>query len=93
MRLHYSQSSNENATPSSGTSLLASCNGVPPRPPAPRRIMAEMCRITTHRDTQHQGAGCAQVEVPGHTRHPALLSDAVVNDTYKSKRSDLNNGM
>ena len=26
-------------------------------------------------------------------RHPAILSDTVVNDTYKSKRSDLNNGM
>ena len=63
MRLHYSQSSHENATPSSGTSLSASCKGVPPL----GRIMAEMCRITTHQDTQHQGAGCAQVEVPRHT--------------------------
>ena len=62
-RPHYSQSSHENATPSSGTSLSASCKGVPP----PGRIVAEMCRITTHQDTQHQGAGCAQVEVPGHT--------------------------
>ena len=31
MRPHYSHSSCENATPSSGTSLLASCKGVPPR--------------------------------------------------------------
>ena len=31
MRPHYSHSSGENATPSSGTSLLASCKGVPPR--------------------------------------------------------------
>ena len=30
MRPHYSQSSRENATPSSGTSLLASYKGVPP---------------------------------------------------------------
>ena len=30
MQRHYSQSSRENATPSSGTSLLASCKGVPP---------------------------------------------------------------
>ena len=30
MRPHYSYSSRENATPSSGTSLLASCKGVPP---------------------------------------------------------------
>ena len=29
---HYSQSSRENATPSSGTSPLASNKGVPPRP-------------------------------------------------------------
>ena len=29
MRLHYSQSSRENVTPSSGTSPLASCKGVP----------------------------------------------------------------
>ena len=29
MRPHYSQSSHENATPFSGTSLLASCKGVP----------------------------------------------------------------
>ena len=32
MQRHYSQSSRENATPSSGTSLLASCKGVPPPP-------------------------------------------------------------
>ena len=31
MRAHYSQSSRENATPSSGTSLLASYKEVPPR--------------------------------------------------------------
>ena len=30
MRPHFSQSSRENATPSSGKSLLASCKGVPP---------------------------------------------------------------
>ena len=33
MQRHYSQSSRKNATPSSGTSLLASCKGVPPPPP------------------------------------------------------------
>ena len=32
MRPHYSQSSLENATPSGGTSLLATCKGVPPPP-------------------------------------------------------------
>ena len=32
MRPHYSQSSRENVTPSSGTSPLASCKGVPPPP-------------------------------------------------------------
>ena len=32
MRPHYSHSSRENATPSSGTSPLASCKGVPPPP-------------------------------------------------------------
>ena len=31
MRPHYSHSSRENATPSSGTSPLGSCKGVPPR--------------------------------------------------------------
>ena len=31
MQPHYSHSSRENATPSSGTSLLASCKGVLPR--------------------------------------------------------------
>ena len=31
MRPHYSQSSRENATPSSGTSPLASCKGLPPQ--------------------------------------------------------------
>ena len=35
MRPHYSHSSRENATPSSGTSLLASCKGVPTTPPPP----------------------------------------------------------
>ena len=34
MRPHYSHSSRENATPSSGRSPLASCKGVPP-PPLP----------------------------------------------------------
>ena len=33
MRPHYSHSSRENATPSSGTFPLASCKGVPPPPP------------------------------------------------------------
>ena len=33
LRPHYSHSSRENATPYSGTSLLASCKGVPPTPP------------------------------------------------------------
>ena len=36
IRPHYSQSSCENATPSSGTSLLASYEEVPPPPPRPR---------------------------------------------------------
>ena len=35
MRPHYSQSSRENATPSSGTSSLASYQEVPPPPPPP----------------------------------------------------------
>ena len=35
MQPHYSHSSRETATPSSGTSLLAPCKGVPP-PPTPR---------------------------------------------------------
>ena len=33
MRPHYSHSSRENATPSSGTSPLASYKGAPPPPP------------------------------------------------------------
>ena len=33
LRPHYSQPSHENVTPSSGTSLLASCKGEPPFPP------------------------------------------------------------
>ena len=37
MRPHYSHSNRENATPSSGTSLLASCKGVLPSP-HPRSI-------------------------------------------------------
>ena len=35
MQPHYSHSSRETATPSSGTSLLAPCKGVPPPPPPP----------------------------------------------------------
>ena len=34
MRPHYTHSSRENATPSSDTSLLGSCKGVPPPPRA-----------------------------------------------------------
>ena len=37
MRPHYSHSSRENATPSSGTSPLASYEEVPPPPPPPLR--------------------------------------------------------
>ena len=37
MQPHYSQSSRENATPSSGTSPLASHKEVPPPPPPPPR--------------------------------------------------------
>ena len=36
---HYSKSSCENATPSSGTSLLASCKEVPPPSPPPAGIL------------------------------------------------------
>ena len=43
MRPHYSQSSRENATPSSGTSSLASYQEVPPPPPA-----AMVRRLSTH---------------------------------------------
>ena len=43
MRPHYSQSSLENATPSSDTFLLASYKEVPPTPPA-----AMLCRLSTH---------------------------------------------
>ena len=42
MRPHYSQSSRENATPSSGTSSLASYQEVPPPPAAMVR------RLSTH---------------------------------------------
>ena len=37
MRSHYSQSSRENATPSTGTAPIASCKGVAP-PPPPRAL-------------------------------------------------------
>ena len=48
MRPHYSHSSRENATPSSGTSLLASCKGVPPGlnaplPPPPLGGHEQLC--------------------------------------------------
>ena len=96
MRPHYSHSSRENATPSSGTSLLASCKEVPP-PPRPRGESwlrcAESQLIGIHSTKGLVVQVEVEVEVPGHTMHPALLSDTVVNDTYKSKRSDLNNGM
>ena len=39
MRPHYSQSSRENATPSSGTSPLASYKEVPPPPGLKTRIL------------------------------------------------------
>ena len=45
MRPHYSQSSRENATQSSGTSSLASYQEVPP-PPYPRAAMLR--RVSTH---------------------------------------------
>ena len=38
MRPHYSQSSGENVTPSSGTCPLASYKEVPPRPRHPVKI-------------------------------------------------------
>ena len=43
LRPHSSQSSCENATPSSGTSPLASCKGLspPPTPPSPRLFRSE----------------------------------------------------
>ena len=37
LRPHYSHSSRENATPSSRTFPLASCEGVPAPPPFPRK--------------------------------------------------------
>ena len=46
MRPHYSQSSRENATPSSGKSSLASYQKVPPPLPHPRAAMLR--RVSTH---------------------------------------------
>ena len=44
MRPHYSHSSRENATPSSGTSPLASCKGVPPPPGSfPYAVLVAEC--------------------------------------------------
>ena len=49
MRPHYSQSSRENATPSSGTSPLASYKEVPPPPPRATivAIKAELIKLFT----------------------------------------------
>ena len=44
MRPHYSHSSRENATPSSGTSPLASCKGVPP----PGTKLTKVITLTNH---------------------------------------------
>ena len=41
LRPHYSQSSRENTTPSSGTSLLASYKEVFPPPPTPRKVRVD----------------------------------------------------
>ena len=46
MRPHYSQSTRENATPSSGTPPLASYKEVTPPPPSPRAAMLR--RLSTH---------------------------------------------
>ena len=45
VRPHYSQSSRENATPSSGTSPLASCKEVLPPPGAFCAEKTEICRL------------------------------------------------
>ena len=46
MRLHYSQSSRENATPSSDTSPLASYKEVPP-PPHPNQALLLIAHVQT----------------------------------------------
>ena len=51
MRPHYSQSSRENATPSSGTSPLATYKEVPPPPPP------EYSRLSSHLSVK-QGLSC-----------------------------------
>ena len=48
MRPHYSQSTRENATPSSGTPPLASYKEVTPPPPPPLRA-AMLRRLSTHK--------------------------------------------
>ena len=50
MRPHYSHSSRKNATPSSGTSLLASCKGVTP-PPPPTRKQGQMSHTTLEKSS------------------------------------------
>ena len=65
MRPHYSQSSRENATPSSGTSPLASYKEVPPPPPNPGRFLfahvllfnQEMFQLNPHSGSYLIGSG------------------------------------
>ena len=66
VRPHYSQSSRENATPSSGTASLASYKEVPPpRPPPPplglKMVTLQMQKVSYHVRTSLKGWNWLQV--------------------------------
>ena len=58
MRPHYSQSSRENVTPSSGTSPSASYKEVlPPSPPPPKAYVSYLALENGHKQNTHSKSG------------------------------------
>ena len=77
MQPHYSQSSRENATPSSGTSPVASYREVPPPPPGGEGLVRRICVETSSRNLEKREQKWVVALTPEQCKH--------LNDSAKSE--------
>ena len=90
MRPHYSQSSRENATPSSGTSSLASYKEAPPHPPPDlglKTVTQQIQKESCHVRTSLKGWNCLQLSVSLEIRR--ITRNCIISFDLKSNCTNM----